>query len=99
VVAPFAIAGRFASSRRLLCDYVRTAIEGNASRHKAIAAQRERCEQVAFDYISRRLQATREAAEFRVYERLFAAWRILHVPLFLVLIAAGIVHVISVHVY
>jgi hypothetical protein len=34
-----------------------------------------------------------------VYERLFSAWRVVHVPLFLILIAAGIVHVISVHVY
>jgi len=97
--APFAVAGRHAESRRLLCDYARAAIDGNAARHKTIAAQRERIEQVTFDYISQRLRATREIAEFRVYERLFAAWRIVHVPLFLILIAAGIVHVISVHVY
>lgn len=99
VLAPFAIAGRYASSRRLLCKYVTAAIDSNASRHKAIAAQRERCERVAFDYISQRLQVTCEVVKFRVYERLFSAWRLLHVPLFLILIAAGIVHVISVHVY
>lgn len=99
VLGPFALAGRYGSSRRLLCGYARVAIESNAARHKAIAAQRERCEQITFDYISHRLQATREVAEFRVYERLFLAWRVLHVPLFLVLVAAGIVHVISVHVY
>jgi len=99
VLAPFALAGRYASSRRLLCGYVRTTLDSNAARHRAIAAQRERFEQVTFEYISRSLHATRELADFRVYERLFAAWRILHVPLFLVLVAAGIVHVISVHVY
>ena len=54
---------------------------------------------MTFDYISQRLRATREIVEFRVYERLFSAWRVVHVPLFLILIAAGIVHVISVHVY
>ena len=99
VLAPFALAGRFASSRRLLCEYARDTIDTNAARHRTIAAQRERFEQVTFDYISRRLHATREVAEFRVYERLFSAWRVVHVPLFLILIAAVIVHVISVHVY
>ncbi|HEX4677271.1 MAG TPA: hypothetical protein VH209_18165, partial [Steroidobacteraceae bacterium] len=99
VLAPFAVAGRHAESRRLLCDYARAAIDGNAARHKAIAARRERIEQVTFEYISQRLRATREIVEFRVYERLFSAWRLVHVPLFLILIAAGIVHVISVHVY
>ena len=99
ILAPFVLAGRYKASRRLLCGYVRATLDSNAARHKAIAAQRERFEQVTFDYISRSLQATRELAAFRVFERLFSAWRVLHVPLFLILVAAGIVHVISVHVY
>jgi hypothetical protein len=99
ILAPFCLAGRYSASRRLLCSYVRTTLDSNAARHKAIAAQRERFEQVTVDYISRSLQATRELAEFRVFEKLFSVWRVLHVPLFLILIAAGIVHVISVHVY
>jgi hypothetical protein len=99
VFAPFAVAGRHAESRRLLCEYARSAIDNNAARHKVIAAQRDQFEQVTFDYISQRLRATRAIVEFRVYERLFSAWRVVHVPLFLILVAAGIVHVISVHVY
>jgi hypothetical protein len=99
MLAPFALAGRHASGHRELCDYARASIAEAAARHKTVAAQQARFEQVTFDYISRRLQATRDLAEFRVYERLFSAWRVLHVPLFLVLIAAVIVHIISVHVY
>ena len=99
LLAPFAIAGRYAASRRLLCDYAGSAIKAGAARHKAVAAQQERCEQVTFDYITRRLHAIRELVEFRVYERLFSVWRLLHVPLLLVLLAASVVHVISVHVY
>jgi hypothetical protein len=38
-------------------------------------------------------------AEYRVYERLFSLWHVLHLPLFFMLLAAGIVHVIAVHVY
>jgi hypothetical protein len=99
LLAPFVIANRFTASRRLLSDYAHNAIKAGAARHKAVAAQQERCEQITFDYISRRLQATREVVEFRVYGRFFSVWRILHVPLLLVLLAASIVHVISVHVY
>ena len=99
MLAPFALAGRYASGHRELCDYAREAIADAAARHKSVAAQQARFEQVTFDYISRRLQATRDFAELQVYERLFLAWRVVHVPLFLVLIAAGIVHIISVHVY
>ena len=99
VVAPFIIAARYASARRLLCQYARSAINVSAARHKSVATQRERFEHVAFDYISRRLLATREVAEFRVYERLFSVWHAVHVPLFLILVAAGVVHVVSVHVY
>ncbi|HEY6925435.1 MAG TPA: hypothetical protein VI653_18300 [Steroidobacteraceae bacterium] len=99
VAAPFIIATCHASSERLLHRYARAAIQATATRHKAVASQKERFERVAFDYISRRLRATREVAEFRVYERLFSVWHVLHVPLFLILIAAGIVHVVAVHLY
>jgi hypothetical protein len=98
-LAPLAIASRFGSGRGRLLRYARAAIQLTAERHKAVARQRERFERVAFDYIDRRMRATREVAEFRIYERLFSVWHVLHVPLFLMLIAAGIVHVISVHVY
>ena len=97
--APFSLAHRYTASRRLLTEYARNAIKAGAARHKAVAAQQERCEQVTFDYITRRLRATRDLVEFRLYERLFSIWRVLHIPLFLVLLAASIVHVVSVHVY
>ncbi len=99
IAAPFVIATRHGASERLLHRYARAAIEATATRHKAVATQKDRFERVAFDYISRRLRATREVAEFRVYERLFSVWHVLHVPLFLILIAAGIVHVVAVHLY
>ena len=50
-------------------------------------------------YIRRRLEATRRVAEFESYERLFSLWHLLHLPLFFMLLIAGIVHVIAVHVY
>lgn len=40
-----------------------------------------------------------QAAELSLYERLFAAWHVLHLPLFFLLIVTGIIHVIAVHLY
>jgi hypothetical protein len=99
MLAPAAIAMRFSSGRSRLRRYVRAAIRVTAARHKAVAKQSDRFERVAFDYVSRRMKVTREVVEFRIYEKLFSVWHVLHMPLFLMLIAAGIVHVISVHVY
>jgi hypothetical protein len=99
IFAPAAIAMRFSGARSRLRRYVRAAIRVTAARHKAVAKQSDRFERVAFDYVARRMKVTREVVEFRIYEKLFSVWHVLHMPLFLMLIAAGIVHVISVHVY
>jgi hypothetical protein len=37
--------------------------------------------------------------EFAAFERLFSLWHALHLPLFLMLLVAGVVHVVAVHVY
>ena len=99
ILAPAFIAYRHSNGRARLRRYVRAAIRVTAARHKAVAKQSDRFERVAFDYVSRRMKVTREVVEFRIYEKLFSVWHVLHMPLFLMLIAAGIVHVISVHVY
>jgi hypothetical protein len=41
----------------------------------------------------------RQVAEFSAYERLFALWHVLHIPLFFMLVLAGIVHVFAVQIY
>src|SRR5580698_3789996 len=97
--APAVIGMRYSGARSRLRRYVRAAIRVTAARHKAVAKQSDRFERVAFDYVARRMKVTREVVEFRIYEKLFSVWHVLHMPLFLMLIAAGIVHVISVHVY
>jgi hypothetical protein len=99
VAAPFVIRARSRASERLMRDCARAAIEATAARHKAVAAQKDRFERVAFDHISRRLLATRKVAEFRVFDKCFGMWHALHVPLFLILIAASVVHVVAVHLY
>ncbi len=43
--------------------------------------------------------AVRRAAEFAFYDRLLRLWHLLHLPLFFLLVATAILHIIAVHMY
>lgn len=43
--------------------------------------------------------AVRRSAEFAFYDRLLRLWHLLHLPLFVVLVAAAILHIVAVHMY
>ncbi|RMH39592.1 MAG: pyridine nucleotide-disulfide oxidoreductase [Alphaproteobacteria bacterium] len=45
------------------------------------------------------IDAVSRAEAFVMYERLFALWHLLHLPLFVILIFAAVAHVIAVHMY
>lgn len=51
------------------------------------------------DRIRRYHAAVRRVAALAVYERLFAAWHVLHLPLFFMLILTALIHVVAVHFY
>lgn len=44
-------------------------------------------------------EAVRRTAEFAFYDRLLRLWHLLHLPLFVVLVAAAVLHIIAVHMY
>jgi len=98
-IAPLLIVIRMAAARHRLRSYARRALKQAAAELPTVAAERHRVEQTVRSYIERRLGASRHVIEFRTYERLFSLWHILHLPLFFMLLAAGIVHVIAVNVY
>ncbi len=79
--------------------YIRAALRAAARHSAVIAGQRERLHRSACTYVDRRLAATRRLAGFKIYERLFSLWHAVHVPLLFMLLVAGVVHVIAVHVY
>lgn len=43
--------------------------------------------------------ALRKTAAFKVYERLFSLWHVLHLPLFIMMILTAIIHIFAVHLY
>jgi len=86
-------------ARVRLYIYVRRTLRDAGRRQQMPADRQERLHRTATLYIDMRLQTMRRALEFDAYERLFSLWHVLHLPLFFMLVIAGIVHVIAVHVY
>jgi hypothetical protein len=89
---------------RLFCKirlrrYVSNELRRAAYRSATLMQHRPRLTRAAYDYVNRRLNAASRVATFHAYERLFSVWHVLHLPLFFMLIVAGIVHVVAVHTY
>jgi hypothetical protein len=49
--------------------------------------------------IAEYFNAVRRAAEFAFYDRLLRLWHLFHLPLFFLLIAAAVLHIVAVHMY
>lgn len=49
--------------------------------------------------INRYFNVMMRVSDFSLYERLFSLWHLLHIPLFIMLIISGVVHVFAVHIY
>lgn len=85
--------------RQQLNRYVRRALRTVAAQSTLMNRHQPRLLLTARSYVRQRLSATKEVTEFQAYTRLFSMWHLLHVPLFFMLLIAGVVHVIAVHVY
>ncbi len=96
---PFVVALRAMRARYRIGIQVRgAALLYTRQRHlPATALQREST--AARELARRHIDLVRRVAELGTYERLFALWHVLHLPLFFMLLVAGIVHVIAVHMY
>jgi hypothetical protein len=53
----------------------------------------------AKEYLRDYFYCLRKTSQLSLYVRLFSWWHILHLPLFIMLVITGIVHVIAVHMY
>lgn len=70
-----------------------------AQEGRIVVRHADRLAALARRYADRRLEAGRRTAEYRLYARLFSFWHVLHIPLFFMLLVAGIVHVVAVNIY
>ncbi|MBI5319473.1 pyridine nucleotide-disulfide oxidoreductase [Bradyrhizobium sp.] len=61
--------------------------------------QRRARQQRIVELVTLYSEAVLKAAELAFYERLFALWHVLHLPLFFLMLATGLIHVWAVHQY
>jgi hypothetical protein len=91
---------RIARARYLVREKIRQAVRNARSGDSPLIAHHaERIGELARCYAYRRLEARRRMSEYQLYARLFSFWHVLHVPLFFMLLIAGIVHVVAINVY
>ncbi len=91
---------RMAWARHLVRREIDQALERALREEKPVIARHARriCT-VARRYAYQRLDHGRRVGEYKLYSQIFALWHVLHIPLFFMLLIAGIVHVIAVNIY
>ena len=72
----------------------------STSRRDEMTREQRRCNyQNTRHYLSEYLNTVRKVAGFTFYERLFSMWHVFHLPIFVMLLITGIIHVYAVHMY
>lgn len=73
-----------------------------AAAFQSVGARGADAKQVRRELLARTshyFMAVRRAGEFAFYDRMLRLWHILHLPLFFILIATAILHIVAVHMY
>jgi hypothetical protein len=70
-----------------------------AQKSAVVARDHQRLSRIASKYIRDYMSLIGRVAQFSLYERLFALWHILHLPIFLLMIVSALFHVLAVHMY
>lgn len=98
LMLPF-IAVRCGFVRWRLVRMLRRALVAKAKESGDAAHASRRSLELASQFVSAYVETLRRVAEIGTYERLFSWWHVLHLPLFLMMLLAGVVHVVAVHMY
>lgn len=77
----------------------RRELRSAALNSEAIAADYKRLFRTTRRYIRDYTNLMGRVAQFSFYERLFALWHVLHLPIFLMMILSALLHVLAVHMY
>jgi hypothetical protein len=96
---PFVVGFRAVLARRRLRRLIDDSIERAARDSAVIRQNSQRLAATTFNYACRRMDAQRRVVEFQLYKGLFSGWHLLHVPLFIMMFLAAIVHIVAVHIY
>jgi len=86
-------------TRRRVVGELRRDIRRQARAKKWTRPMRRELEAAARGNVSIYITTVIREAQFSFYERMFSLWHVVHIPLFFMLLIAGIAHVIAVHMY
>ncbi|HHC72882.1 MAG TPA: pyridine nucleotide-disulfide oxidoreductase [Thiotrichales bacterium] len=95
LLSPLSVALSARVVRRRMLQLHRQHLE----RNQMAAADRRRAMKSYRRQIDHYLQSVRSLVTLGLFERLFGLWHMLHLPLFIMLVISGLVHVYAVHVY
>ncbi len=90
---------RLRISRVAIMREVHLSIANNTEAQKWTRLEAKAHTRAAKNHVSEFLVAVSRAAQFAFWERMFALWHVLHVPLFFLLLVSGVIHVVAVHMY
>jgi len=94
LMLPFLSLYSFIFSRRLLVQMHNAITKNNVPNLEANALRRDIKKKV-ISY----LRAVVKVFEYKIYERIFSLWHVLHLPLFIIMLCTGLFHVYAVHMY
>jgi len=77
----------------------RNELRAAAAQSEIIAKDYRRLFRTAARYIRDYTVLTGRVAQYSFYERLFALWHVLHLPIFFMMVLSALVHVLAVHMY
>jgi len=78
---------------------INTELKELATSSDAVRNNSKNLRNTANRYAAEQVGLMRQVAQLAFYERLFSLWHLFHMPLFLLLIASALVHVLAVHMY
>ena len=90
---------RLRLSRRVIMREVHASVSRNTKTLGWTPVQAKAHARAAKNHVNEFMVAVSRAAQFAFWERMFALWHVLHVPLFFLLLVSGVIHVIAVHMY
>jgi hypothetical protein len=93
------LGARWRSTRKHLMKDVQYAIEAEGKRRGWGWMTRRKQHKLVKRHLAIYFAAVSKAAQFGMYERMFALWHVLHMPLFFLLVLTAILHVVAVHLY
>lgn len=74
-------------------------LKAAAQKSSIVARDHKRLYRTASKFIRDYMSLVGRVAQFSFYERLFALWHVLHLPIFLLMIVSALFHVLAVHMY